>query len=65
MSSNPGLGGVLTTIVYLVMVGDQMTSSSENLRISWRKGHVSSIYRVYLLTKALRMDLPSRSMWLR
>ena len=46
MSSNTGLGGVLTTIVYLAVVGDQMTSSSsEDVRISWKNGHVSSINR--------------------
>jgi hypothetical protein len=26
------------------------------LRISWKKGHVSSIYRVFLLVEALRME---------
>jgi hypothetical protein len=35
MSSNLSLGGVLTTIVYPPIVGDQMTSSlSGSLRIS-------------------------------
>jgi hypothetical protein len=44
---------VFTTIVYPAMVGGQMTSSS------WwglEKGHVSSIYNVYFLTEALRME---------
>jgi hypothetical protein len=57
MSSNLGLGGVLTTIVYPAMVGGQMTSlSSRDLRISWGKGHFSSIYRVYFLVEALSME---------
>jgi hypothetical protein len=63
MSSNLGLGRVLTTIVYPTMVEGQMTlSSSAYLRFSWRKdmsvlsGHVSSIYKIYLLTEALRME---------
>jgi hypothetical protein len=57
MSLNPGLGGVLTTIVYPAMVGGQMTLLSYgDLRISWRKGHVSSIYRIYFLTETVSME---------
>ena len=61
MNLNLGSGKVLTTIVYPVMVGGQMTLSSHGgLRISWGKGHVSSIYRMYFLTKTSSMEFSTK-----